>query len=110
VKNGIIIFTVLLEDNRNELLRSGLKVDVYVINAVQENTLRIANRSYYTGVGEYELWVVDGDEAVKRKVRLGESGYDYVEVKEGLTEGETVITSDMNRFTDKNKLKFKRSQ
>jgi HlyD family secretion protein len=107
VQNGIIIFTVLLDDNRNEMLRSGLKVDVYVINAIQENTLRIGNRSYYTGPGEYDLWVVSNGEAVKRKVTLGESSYDYVEVKDGLDEGETVIISDMNRFLDKKKLKFK---
>jgi HlyD family secretion protein len=107
VQNGIITFTVLLDDNRNEVLRSGLKVDVYVINAIQENALRIANRSYYTGPGEYDLWAVSNGEAVKRKVTLGESSYDYVEVKDGLLEGETVIISDMNRFSDKEKLKFK---
>jgi HlyD family secretion protein len=110
VKNGIIAFTVLLEDNRNELLRPGLKVDVYVIHAIQENVLRLANRSYYTGMGEYLLWVVKGDEAVKRTVLLGESGYDYVEVKEGLSEGESVITSDMNWFKDNEKLKFMHSR
>jgi HlyD family secretion protein len=108
VKNGIIVFTVFLEDNRSELLRSGLKVDVYVIHAVQEDALRIANRSYYTGAGEYELWVVGDGEAQKRKVILGESSYSHVEVKEGLSEGETVITSDMNRYSDINKLKFRK--
>ncbi|MDR2057215.1 MAG: efflux RND transporter periplasmic adaptor subunit, partial [Dysgonamonadaceae bacterium] len=107
VKNGVINFTVLLDDNENELLRSGLKVDVYVISAIREDALRIANRSYYTGEGEYELWVVKDNEAQKRKVVLGESSYNYVEVKEGLTEGETVITSDMNRYADRNKLKFR---
>jgi HlyD family secretion protein len=108
VKNGIINFTVLLDDNENELLRSGLKVDVYVINAIRENSLRIANRSYYTGAGEYELWVVQDNEAQKRKVTLGESSYNFVEVKEGLTEGETVITSDMNRYSNSHTLKINR--
>jgi HlyD family secretion protein len=107
VTNGIIIFSVLLDDNRNEALRSGLKVDVYVINAIQENTLRIGYRSYYSGPGEYDLWVISNGEAVKRKVTLGESSYNYVEVKDGLHEGETVIISDMNKFSDKKKLKFK---
>jgi HlyD family secretion protein len=107
VQNGIINFSVLLDDNQNELLRSGLKVDVYVIHSVQDNVLRIANRSYYTGPEEYDLWVIHNGETVKRKVTLGESSYNYVEVKEGLNEGETVITSDMNRYSDKNKLKLR---
>jgi HlyD family secretion protein len=50
---------------------------------------------------------VSGGEALKRKVWLGESSYSHVEVKDGLSEGETVITSDMNRYLDDNKLKFK---
>jgi HlyD family secretion protein len=107
VKDGIIIFTVLLEENQNALLRSGLKVDVYVINAIQENALRITSRSYYTGPGEYDLWVINSGTATKRKVILGESSYNHVEVKEGLSEGETVITSDMNRYAGEKRLKLK---
>jgi HlyD family secretion protein len=107
VKNGTITFTVMLDDNKNELLRSGLKVDVYIINSIQENTLRIANRSYYTGPGDYDLWVVRNGEAIKCKVILGDASYEHVEVKEGLEEGETVITSDMGRYSDERKLKFR---
>jgi HlyD family secretion protein len=107
VQNGVIRFIALLDDNQNELLRSGLKVDVYIISSIREETLRIANRSYYTGAGEYELWVIRNGEATKRTVTLGESSYDNVEVKDGLMEGETVITSDMNRYEDKSVLKIK---
>jgi HlyD family secretion protein len=108
VKNGIINFTVLLDNDENELLRSGLKADVYVISAIRENTLRIINRSYYTGAGEYELWVIGANEVRKRKVILGESSYNHVEVKEGLTENETVITSDMSRYSNRNTLVLRR--
>jgi HlyD family secretion protein len=107
VQNGLINFSIWLDDNQNELLRAGLKVDVYIIHSVQENVLRIANRSYYTGPEEYELWVVQNGEAVKRKVTLGESSYNYVAVKSGLNEGETVITSDMNRYSDKDRLRLR---
>ncbi|MDR0545972.1 MAG: HlyD family efflux transporter periplasmic adaptor subunit [Dysgonamonadaceae bacterium] len=107
VKNGIITFSILLDDNQNEILRSGLKIDVHVIHSVQDNVLRIANRSYYTGAGEYELWVIRNGEAGKRKVTLGESSYNYVEVKDGLSEGEIVITSDMSRYAGKKKLKVR---
>ncbi|MDR1563102.1 MAG: efflux RND transporter periplasmic adaptor subunit [Dysgonamonadaceae bacterium] len=107
VKDGLINFTVLLEDNANTLLRSGLKVDVYVINSIESDAMRISRRSYYTGAGDYDLWVISGNEATKRKVVLGESSYNYVVVKEGLEEGETVIISDMARYYDKNTIKIK---
>ena len=80
-KNGVISFTVQLEDDSNKRLRSGLKTDVYVMNAVKEDVMRIANASYYVGRGEYELFVrTADDELEKRKVQLGDSNFEYVEV------------------------------
>lgn len=84
-KNGVISFIVQLNEDNNKRLRSGLKTDVYVMNAVKEGVLRLANASYYVGRGEYELFVQDSkDEVVKRKVQLGDSNFEYVEVISGL--------------------------
>ena len=90
-KNGVISFTVQLEEDNHKRLRSGLKTDVYVMNAVKDDVLRIANSSYYVGKGEYELFVVNGNQLLKRKVQLGDSNFEYVEVVSGLQEGEQVI-------------------
>lgn len=105
-KNGVISFTVQLEEDNHKRLRSGLKTDVYVMNAVKDDVLRIANSSYYVGKGEYELFVVNGNQLLKRKVQLGDSIFEYVEVVSGLQEGDQVIVSDMNAYKDKNKLKI----
>ncbi len=105
-KNGVISFTVQLEDNHRRL-RSGLKTDVYVMNAVKDDVMRIANASYYVGKGEYDLFVVNGDQLLKRKVQLGDSNYEYVEVISGLQPGDQVVVSDMASYKDKNKLKIK---
>jgi len=94
-KNGVISFTVQLEEDNHKRLRSGLKTDVYVMNAVKDDVLRIANSSYYVGKGEYELFVVNGNQLLKRKVQLGDSNFEYVEVVSGLQEGDQVIVSDM---------------
>lgn len=108
-KNGVISFTVQLEDDSNRRLRSGLKTDVYVMNAVKEDVLRIANSSYYVGRGDYHLFVLDGsDELVKRKVRLGDSNFEYVEVVSGLQPGDRVVISDMSQYKNKNKLKLRK--
>ena len=105
-KNGVISFTVQLADDSHKRLRSGLKTDVYVMNAVKEDVLRIANASYYVGRGDYELFVLDSEnEIVKRKVQLGDSNFEYVEVISGLQPGDQVVVSDMSSFKNKNKLK-----
>lgn len=106
-KNGVISFTVQLEEDNHRRLRSGLKTDVYVMNAIKDDVLRIANASYYVGKGEYELFVINGDQLLKRKVQLGDSNYEYVEVISGLQPGDEVIVSDMASYKDKNKLKIK---
>ena len=107
-KNGVISFIVQLNEDNNKRLRSGLKTDVYVMNAVKEGVLRLANASYYVGRGEYELFVQDSkDEVVKSKVQLGDSNFEYVEVISGLKPGDKVVVSDMSSYKNKNKLKLK---
>lgn len=107
-KNGVISFTVQLNEDNNRRLRSGLKTDVYVMNAVKEGVMRLANASYYVGRGEYELFVMDGEnEIVKRKVQLGDSNFEFVEVVSGLKPGDKVVVSDMSNYKNKNKLKVK---
>ena len=107
-KNGVISFSVQLNNDSHKRLRSGLKTDVYVMNAVKEDVMRVANSSYYVGRGEYNLFVLDGDDQlVKRKVQLGDSNFEYVEVISGLQPGDQVVVSDMSEFRNKNKLKVK---
>ena len=108
-KNGVIAFTVQLQDDSNRRLRSGLKTDVYVMNAVKEDVLRLANASYYVGRGEYDLFVRSSEgELQKRKVQLGDSNFEYVEVVSGLESGDQVVVSDMSRYKNKSKLKVKK--
>ena len=106
-KNGVISFTVQLDNDNHPRLRSGLKTDVYVMNAVKEDVMRIANGSYYVGKGDYELFVIKGGNLIKKKIRLGDSNFEFVEVIDGLQPGDKVIISDMTNYKNKNKLKFK---
>lgn len=107
VKNGTISFYVILYEGQDLKLRSGLSVDVFVEHGIKDNILRIPNGSYYSSPGEYDLWVVNKDEAVKRKIVLGESNYDYVEVKSGLQEGDEVLLMQMDNYKNKETIKIK---
>ena len=107
-KNGVISFSVQLDEANHKRLRSGLKTDVYVMNAVKDDVLRLANASYYVGPGEYDLFVLDSDDKlVQRKVRLGDSNFEYVEVVEGLQEGDQVVISNMAEFKSKKSIQVK---
>lgn len=108
ITNGVIKFTVIPDDSENPDLRSGLKADVYVFHGRRQNVLRIPNGKWFNyGKGDYYLWVVTGDKAEKRKVSLGESSFEYVEVIRGLDKGEKVILSDMEKYKNRESLKIK---
>lgn len=107
-KNGIISFSVTLDDDDHPRLRSGLKTEVHVLCDIRDDALRIPVGPYYHGAGAYEMFIIDGDELVRRHVRLGESGYDFVEVLDGLSPGDNVVISDMNEYSRKNRLTLKK--
>ena len=106
-QNGVITFTVSMDNPSHPKLRSGLKVEVFVITCIKEDVLRIRNGSYYTGAGDYTLFIFkDANTLVPRTVRLGECNYDYVEVLSGLEEGDSVVVSDMQKFKGKEKIRI----
>jgi len=106
-QNGVVDFTVQLEKDDDVSLRSGLKVDVYVVSSVKEHVLRLPFGSYYTDEGDYDLFVLDGNNRlVKRTVKLGGSSSDYVEVISGLKVGDRVVVNDMSNYKMKTKLRI----
>ena len=107
-KNGVISFSVQLDEANHKRLRSGLKTDVYVTNAVKDDVLRLKNGNYYTGPGNYHFFVLENDNRlVQRKVKLGESNFNYVEVIKGLKKGERVAINDMEDYKYMNRIKVK---
>ena len=107
-QGGVITFTVAMDNPGHARLRSGLRVEVFVITSIREDVLRLHNGSYYTGAGIYTLFVFTDEHTLEPKsVQLGECNYDYVEVLSGLEEGEQAVTSDMSRWKGKSKIKVR---
>jgi HlyD family secretion protein len=61
--------------------------------------LLLAMGGFYKDTGGNWVFVVDGDRAVRRDIKLGRKmGSEYFEVLEGLKPGEKVITSSYENF------------
>ena len=108
--DGLISFSVQLDDESAPVLRSGLKCDIYVVYAYRENVLRLPSGTYYKGAGNYDLFVREGDRLVRRRVSLGEANYDYVEVVSGLEPGEQAVISDMSDYAKQPELRIRPSK
>ncbi len=107
--NGMIGFNVLLHNAGDSRLRAGIRVDLNLICGLKENVVRISNGPYFHGAGTYILFVAnpDGESIEARKVILGDSNFDYVEVITGLKAGEKVVTSHMSEYKNQKKIKLK---
>ena len=105
---GAVSFVVSLDNPSESHLRSGGRAELYVLYAYKDDVLRLRNGSYYSGAGEYNLFVLDGsNRLVRRKIQAGGSNREYVEITGGLREGDRVVVSDMERYKNKGKLKIK---
>ena len=98
IENGAVKFTADLDDPRHSELRNNLGVDVLVVTGSRAEALRIPNGPYLQGGVIQKVFVIQGNRAVRRDVRLGVTGYDHSEVLEGLAEGDQVILSDMKDY------------
>ena len=107
-QNGMIDFNVLLDNEGDSRLRSGLRTELNVVYDVHDETVRIPNGQYFQGPGDYSLFVrVSSDRLERRLVSLGDSNFDFVEVKSGISPGEEVVITDMSDYKNRKSIKLK---
>ncbi|WP_353721053.1 efflux RND transporter periplasmic adaptor subunit [Dyadobacter sp. 676] len=98
VKDGVIGFTIQLDNAGNESLRPNMKVEVFVVTSKSTGTLRVANGPAFTGKRKQYVYVLENRTARRREIETGLSNFDYVEIKNGLKPGEKVILTNMNDY------------
>ena len=98
IENGVLTLQVGLEDRSSKLLRSNLRVDVFIITERQARALRVKKGPSLNGEGLQDVFVIRGDIAVRTPVRIGLSSFDHYEILDGLLEGDEVILSDMSEY------------
>ncbi len=77
------------------------------LDAPQE-ALLLPRGGFYQTTGGNWIFVVEGDEAVRRDVRIGRQSPEYFEVLAGLSPGERVVTSSYDNYEEIDKLVLKR--
>lgn len=81
-------------------LNPGQSLDVELELGISGQALIIPNGTYINEAGRNGLFVLSGNTAHRRKVRLGKRNAQHVEVLEGLKAGEKIIVSDYTRYSD----------
>lgn len=98
-QGGMVKITIALNEPSHSRLQSGLKTGLEISHGYKTNVLLVKNGPFFKGAGFYDLFVLEGNnKLVKRKVRLGDSNRDYVEVVSGLEPGMQVVVNDMEQY------------
>ena len=106
IVNGIAKFRVTLDEPAHATLRNNLRVDVEVITGTRNGAL-VVRRGALARTNAHIAFVVRGDRAVRVPVRFGLTGRETIEILEGLSEGESVVISDVTEFEDVSEIKLK---
>lgn len=101
--------TITLKD-QSAYLRPGYNVDVRIITAEREQVLLVPDTAIFEYEGKEQVFVVEKGKAVLREVVKGLEGDSFVEIKDGLQEGEIILAKPDNNIREGLKIKPKALQ
>lgn len=93
---------LLIENNQNSKLRAGMYGSAYFDSENdQETPVLIVPRNAFVGsVSSNLIYIIQNNEAISRNVIAGRNFGDFVEILDGLKEGDIVVTSGQINLTD----------
>lgn len=84
--------------NSGNLLRPGMFAKSQLITSQNAPAVMIPQRAVVTAAGLSKVFVIDNGKAVERIVKTGATDGDLIEIVEGLKDGETIATSNLDKL------------
>jgi HlyD family secretion protein len=108
VRSGQFQIDLLFVGPAPASVQRGQTVQTKLTIGDSSKAMLIPNGAFFSDTGGNWIFVVDkgGNGATKRQVQLGRRNADFIEVVEGLSPGERVITSSYSGLVDKDHLTF----
>ncbi len=109
VRNGKFKVDLVFTAEKPETIRTGQSYNIKLQLGASSDALLLPKGSFFQSTGGQWILVVntDGNEALKRAIRIGKQNSRYYEVLEGLSAGEKVITSGYDSFGDAERIVLK---
>jgi len=98
-QTGTIKTRVVFSNPRNNL-RAGLTCNMRILNQNASNTILIPFKAVVEQMGEYFVFVVNGNKVTQRKISIGMQINDKIIVREGLQAGEIIVIQGMQKLKD----------
>jgi HlyD family secretion protein len=100
VKSGHFTVELAFISKENIVLQDGLSFGVKLILSEKNKTLVLQKGSFNQETAGKWIFVVKGNKAQRKNIKLGRENPSYYEVLEGLKEGESVIISSYADYKD----------
>ncbi|AYN69393.1 efflux RND transporter periplasmic adaptor subunit [Euzebyella marina] len=109
VRNGRFKVDLVFTEEKPETIRAGQSYNIRLQLGESSDALLLPKGSFFQSTGGQWIFVVgtDGEEAIKREIRIGKQNSRFYEVLEGLEAGEKVITSNYDSFGEAEKIVLK---
>ncbi|PCE66173.1 efflux RND transporter periplasmic adaptor subunit [Sediminicola luteus] len=109
VRNGRFKVDLVFTDAKPETIRTGQSYNIKLQLGASSDALLLPKGSFFQSTGGQWIFVLNpnGNEAIKRPIRVGKQNSRYYEVMEGLEAGEKVITSNYETFGEAERIVLK---
>ncbi|WP_420320822.1 efflux RND transporter periplasmic adaptor subunit [Flagellimonas sp.] len=100
VRSGRFKVDLVFTGEKPETIRAGQSYNIRLQLGASSDALLLPKGGFFQSTGGQWVFVVgnDGNEALKRNIRIGKQNSRYFEVLDGLQPGENVITSNYDSF------------
>lgn len=108
VTNGQFETDLVFTKDPTKGLSRGLSLQVKIFLSANQKALLLPRGQFFESTGGNWVYVVKRDHAVKRNIQLGRKNYQYFEVLDGLEQGDSVITSGYEGYTQYDEVNIKK--
>jgi RND family efflux transporter MFP subunit len=103
-KSARVFETKIKIGNGEGLLKPGMFAGVRIKTGEEGEALVVPQNSLVSIQGMYFAYVADGDRALRRQVEIGQVIGQLVQIKSGLTAGQKIVVTNVNKLKDQDKI------
>jgi HlyD family secretion protein len=106
IRNKKVEFDVYLEQSNHWRLRPNMTLPLRVIIGKSDSVMRVKYGPSLQRSSDFDIYKVEGDIAVKRRIHTGLMGDQYLEIVSGAEPGDQVIISDVSLFRNRDRVEI----
>jgi HlyD family secretion protein len=106
VVNGEVAARLRFKDRQPPGLRQNQRLSARIVMDTRRNVLHVERGPFLEQGGGASAYVMDGDIAVKRRIRTGVSSLGAVEILDGANVGDRIVVSGGDRFGDAERIRI----